>query len=84
MLGVKTIVHMGDFMIAPLRLVPIRILHLSMVTLLVASITRTHLEEWTPKKHELRTYFKLGGTYRGLYRVLRKTIKGYTTNLVKG
>ena len=30
--------------------------------------------------HELRTEFRLGGTYRGLYRVLGE---GYTTDLVQ-
>ena len=53
--------HMGDLLISPLRLVPIATLQLNMVTRLVASIRRTHLEEWTPKKNELRTKFKLGG-----------------------
>ena len=34
--------------------------------------------------HELRTKFRLGGTYRGLYRVVGGSIKGYITNLVQG
>ena len=33
---------------------------------------------------ELQTKFRLGGTYRGLYRVWGGPIKGYTTNLVQG
>ena len=32
---------------------------------------------------ELRRKFRLGGTYRGLYRVWGGPIKGYTTNLVQ-
>ena len=35
--------------------------------------------------HELQTKFRLGGTYRGLYRVLGGgPIKGYITSLVQG
>ena len=34
--------------------------------------------------HELRTKFKLGGTFSGLYRVLGGFIRGYATNLVQG
>ena len=33
---------------------------------------------------ELRTKFRLGGTFRGLYRGLGGPIRGYTTNLVQG
>ena len=33
---------------------------------------------------ELRTRFRLGGTYRGLYRALGGPTKGYITNLVQG
>ena len=38
----------------------------------------------TVNPHELRTKFRLGGTYRELYRVWGGPIKGYTTNLVQG
>ena len=34
--------------------------------------------------YELRTKFRLGRTYRGLYRVLGGPIKRYTTKLVQG
>ena len=34
--------------------------------------------------YELRTKFRLGGTYRGLNRVLGGPIKGYAANLVHG
>ena len=34
--------------------------------------------------HELRTKFRLGGTYRGIHGVLGGPIMGYTRNLVQG